>query len=55
MDKYLIPKTSKEFKHDLTELLDIKLPENSKNYSEDVYNVLKTIMLTDDNEDNWYY
>lgn len=52
VDKYLIPKPQ-EFKHDLTELLDIKLPENSKIIPEDVYNVLKTIMLTDDNEDNY--
>lgn len=52
VDKYLIP-NPQEFKHDLTELLDIKLPENAKISQEDVYNVLKTIMLTDENAENY--
>ena len=52
VDKYLIP-NPQEFKHDLTELLDIKLPEDSKISQEDVYNVLKTIMLTDENAENY--
>lgn len=46
VDKYLF-ENPVEFKHDLTQVLDVKLPQNSKIKEETVYNVLKSIMIED--------
>lgn len=52
VDKYLVG-NPKEFKHDLSEILKIDLPENTGIKKEDVYNVLKTIFLDDINDENY--
>ena len=46
IDKYLF-EMPVEFKHDLTEFLEVKLPENTKIKNETVYNILKSIMIED--------
>ena len=48
VDKYLY-ESPVEFKHDLSHLLEVKLPEDSKISEETVYNVLKSIMIEDKN------
>ena len=48
VDKYLY-ESPVEFKHDLSHLLEVKLPEDSKINEETVYNVLKSIMIEDKN------
>ncbi len=49
VDKYLFEKPI-EFKHDLTQILEVKLPQTSEIKEETVYNILKSIMLEDKNE-----
>lgn len=44
VDKYLF-EAPIEFKHDLTYLLDVKLPQNTKIENQTVYNILKSIMI----------
>ena len=46
VDKYLYDNPV-EFKHDLSHLLDIKLPQSTSIKEENVYNVLKSIMIED--------
>ncbi len=52
VDKYLVG-NPKEFKHDLSQILKIDLPENYEIKKEEVYNVLKTIFLDDINDENY--
>lgn len=51
-DKYLFEKPV-EFKHDLTQLLNVKLPQNSTIKEQTVYNILKSIMIEDKNSDTY--
>ena len=51
-DKYLVG-NPKEFRHDLSEILKVELPEDSSVKKEDVFNVLKTIFLDNINEENY--
>lgn len=44
VDKYIF-ENPVEFKHDLTNLLDVKLPQNCNIKQELIYNVLKSIMI----------
>lgn len=46
VDKYLF-ETPVEFKHDLTQILNVKLPQETKIKEETVYNILKSIMIED--------
>ena len=46
VDKYL-EESPIEFKHDLSHLLNVKLPQNALIKEETVYNVLKSIMIED--------
>lgn len=50
VDKYLFEKP-KEFKHDLTQILDVRLPQNSGIKTQTVFNILKSIMIEDKTED----
>lgn len=52
VDKYLF-ESPIEFKHDLTQVLNVKLPQNSKIKEETVYNVLKSIMIEDKNANTY--
>lgn len=52
VDKYLFEKPV-EFKHDLTQSLEVKLPQNTNIKEETVYNVLKSIMIEDRNSDTY--
>ena len=52
VDKYLFEKPI-EFKHDLTQVLNVNLPQNSKIKEETVYNILKSIMIEDKNADTY--
>ncbi len=52
VDKYLFEKPI-EFKHDLTQVLNVRLPQNAKIKEETVYNVLKSIMIEDKNADTY--
>lgn len=52
VDKYLFEKPV-EFKHDLTQILDVKLPQTAEIKEETVYNILKSIMLEDKSEDTY--
>lgn len=52
IDKYLFEKPQ-EFKHDLTQVLDIKLPQTSKIKAETVCNILKSIMIEDKTADTY--
>lgn len=52
VDKYLFENPI-EFKHDLTQVLNVKLPQNSKIKEETVYNVLKSIMIEDKNANTY--
>lgn len=52
VDKYLIAKPI-EFRNDLTEFLDVSLPENSGITAEQVVNTLKTILTDDNNSENY--
>lgn len=51
-DKYLFEKPI-EFKHDLTQILNVKLPQNSTIKEQTVYNILKSIMIEDKNSDTY--
>jgi len=44
IDKYLFEQPI-EFKHDLTEFLEVKLPQDTKIKSQTVFNILKSIMI----------
>lgn len=44
IDKYLFEQPI-EFKHDLSEFLEVKLPQNTKIKTETVFNILKSIMI----------
>lgn len=52
VDKYLFEKPV-EFKYDLTQVLNVKLPQTSKIKEETVYNILKSIMIEDRNSDTY--
>ena len=52
VDKYLVG-DPKEFRHDLSEILRVDLPEGSDIKKEEVYNVLKTIFLDNINDENY--
>lgn len=52
VDKYLFERPI-EFKHDLTQVLNVKLPQNAKIKEETVYNILKSIMIEDKNTDTY--
>lgn len=52
VDKYLFEKPI-EFKHDLTQILNVNLPQNTKVKQETVYNILKSIMIEDKNADTY--
>lgn len=52
VDKYLFEKPL-EFKHDLTQSLEVKISQTTKVKEETVYNVLKSIMLEDKNSDTY--
>ena len=51
-DKYLIANPV-EFRHDLTEFLEVDLPENSGISKEQIINTLKTILTDDTNSQNF--
>ena len=52
VDKYLYEKPV-EFKYDLSNLLDVKLPQNTNIEPETVVNVLKSIMIEDSSADTY--
>jgi len=52
VDKYLFERPI-EFKHDLTQVFNVKLPQMSKIKQETVYNILKSIMVEDKNSDTY--
>lgn len=52
VDKYLYEKPV-EFKYDLSNLLDVKLPQNTDIKPETVVNVLKSIMIEDSTSDTY--
>lgn len=52
VDKYLVG-SPKEFRHDLSEILKVDLPENAPIKPEEVVNVLKTILLDDIENGNY--
>lgn len=52
VDKYLYEKPV-EFKYDLSNLLDVKLPQNTNIKPETVVNVLKSIMIEDNSADTY--
>lgn len=52
VDKYLIEQPI-EFKHDLTEFLEVKLPQDTKIKTQTVFNILKSIMI-EEKQSNTY-
>ncbi len=52
VDKFLVPNPI-EFRHDLTEFMEVSLPENSKISAELIVNLLKTILIDDKASQNY--
>ena len=53
VDKFLVPNPV-EFRHDLTEFIDVELPNNSKISPETVVNILKTILIDETTSQNYF-